>query len=118
MNRRANGIGRNEQNAQGCRRGIKPRKPIPEITALVSAYSLRVGDSAEAYCPRARSHRARELQCGSCDARQTGPLGRITGKPAQQRGGPRGEKIRQQTRPFVNILPSEQNKILLEYALN
>ena len=63
------------------------------------------------------------MACGNCtnarpSAAKIRPALHVPEKHRQQRAGPRECEMREQARPFVDVLPAEQQEVLLQHALN
>ena len=120
VHRRADRVGRDEQHAQPLGRRLHGGEAVAEIAAQRPPEGLGVADRGEAARAPARAHRA----AASCrNARHSAAkVGRPGASPNSTRSAARraqvNDEVRGQPRPLVDVLPAEQQEVLLQHRLD
>src|SRR5581483_6941334 len=118
VNRRADGVRGNEQDAQALGGGFDQVEAVAIIAAERAAESLGIGDARELFRRSPGANRARQLQERPAQRGEIGPAGSIAENDAEDRARPGEEQMREQTRRLVNIFPGEEQVVLFEHRLN
>src|SRR5580693_7835952 len=106
MNRRADGIGRDEEDAQLTLR--HRRKGVAEMAAERSAKSFGIGNDGELAGSGSGGEGFGELKGRASDGGETGAFRRIAKQPTERGAGPGVSEVLQQAGPFVDIFPGEE----------
>ena len=119
MHRRTDRVRRNEQHAEPSR---APRSIGCEAIAKVSAQrpqeGFGIGDPRQPSRFSPRPHGLRQLRECAPQRPKIRTALHVPEKHRQQRSRPREREMRKQARPFVDVLPAEQQEVLLQHPLD
>ena len=118
VHRRADRVRRDKQHAQALGSRLHGGEAIAEVAAERAFEGLAVGDRGECQRAAARAHGLRKLPEGPPERAEVRAQRDVAEDHGENRAGPGEEEVRHQARPFVNVLPAEQDVVLLQDGLD
>ena len=116
--RRGDGIGRNEEHAQPLGIAFHGREAVSVVAAERAPEGLRIAHGGQAASAPTRARRLRQLPERAPERRRIRPQRNVAEYCGQRGPRPREEEVRGEAPPLVDVLPAEQQVVLLQHGFN